>query len=43
MGVNFLPTFYFLSADGELTSKRGGLETLDEVVAMVEQHLGIDL
>lgn len=38
-----LPTFFFLSADGELSSASGGLDTVDEIVAMVESHLGIDL
>ena len=38
-----LPTFFFLSADGELTSASGGLDSVNEVVAMVESHLGITL
>ncbi|MFT4286747.1 TlpA disulfide reductase family protein [Nocardioides sp.] len=38
------PTFFFLSADGKLSDGvPGGLKSLDEVVAMVDEHLGLDL
>ena len=41
--VTGLPQFYFLAADGELTTTKGGLDDVDQVVEMVEQQLGIDL
>lgn len=38
-----LPVFFFLSADGEVSRAEGGLHSVDEVVALVEEHLGIAL
>jgi len=38
------PSFYFLTADGDLKGPvAGGLDTVDQVVAMVEDQLGITL
>lgn len=38
------PTFFFLSADGTLSKPvAGGVDSVDDVVAMVEQQLGITL
>jgi thiol-disulfide isomerase/thioredoxin len=42
--VRGYPTFYFLTADGKLEGPiAGGLDSVDEVVAMVDQQLGIQL
>jgi thiol-disulfide isomerase/thioredoxin len=42
--VRGYPTFFFLSADGTLSKPvAGGLASLDEVVALVEQQLGTRL
>lgn len=42
--VRGYPTFFFLSADGTLSKPvAGGLHSVDEVTALVEQQLGIDL
>lgn len=39
-----LPFFLFVAADGTVSRpESGGVESPDEVVAMVKQHLGIDL
>ncbi|UDY23752.1 TlpA family protein disulfide reductase [Nocardioides sp. Kera G14] len=38
-----LPTFFFLHADGTVTKQAGGLESLDEVVDMVNTQLGMQL
>ena len=43
LATAFLPTFFFLSADGKVTSSRGGLDSLDEVVKLVNDQLGLDL
>lgn len=38
------PTFFFLAADGTLSGPvAGGVDSVDQVVAMVEEHLGITL
>jgi thiol-disulfide isomerase/thioredoxin len=37
------PTFFFLREDGRITTTKGGLESVDQVVAMVEKQLEIDL
>ncbi|MFT4263782.1 MAG: TlpA disulfide reductase family protein, partial [Nocardioides sp.] len=37
------PTFFFLHADGTVTRQAGGLESLAEVVAMVNEQLDLDL
>jgi thiol-disulfide isomerase/thioredoxin len=42
--VRGAPTFFFLSADGTLSKPvAGGLDSVDEVKALVEQQLGISL
>jgi thiol-disulfide isomerase/thioredoxin len=38
-----LPTFFFLAADGTVTSQKGGLDSLEEVTEMVNTQLGLDL
>jgi thiol-disulfide isomerase/thioredoxin len=44
MSIRGAPTFFFLSADGALSKPvAGGLDSVDEVKAMVEQQLGISL
>lgn len=38
------PTFFFLAADGTLSAPvAGGIDSADDVVALVREHLGIDL
>ncbi|WP_164477752.1 TlpA disulfide reductase family protein [Nocardioides pantholopis] len=37
------PTFAFLDADGETTMVGGGIESAEELVELVEEHLGIAL
>lgn len=42
--VRGYPTFFFLSADGTLSKPlAGGLDSVDQVVSLAEQQLGIDL
>ena len=42
--IKHYPSFFFLSADGTLTGPvEGGLDSVDEVKAMVEKQLGITL
>ncbi|MGZ6734851.1 MAG: TlpA family protein disulfide reductase [Nocardioides sp.] len=42
--IKHYPSFYFLSADGTLTGPiEGGLDSVDEVKAMVEKQLGVSL
>jgi thiol-disulfide isomerase/thioredoxin len=41
--LKVLPQFLFVRADGSFEQVAGGVDSLDEVVAMVKQHLGIDL
>jgi thiol-disulfide isomerase/thioredoxin len=42
--VRGYPTFFFLSADGRLSKPvSGGLDSVDEVVALVQQQLGLRL
>ena len=44
MTIHNYPSFFFLSADGKLTGPVvGGLDSVDEVKAMVEKQLGITL
>nr|WP_253945604.1 TlpA disulfide reductase family protein [Nocardioides sp. zg-DK7169] len=38
-----LPTFAFLAEDGEVTMVGGGIDSADDLVAMVDEHLGVDL
>ncbi|MQW74260.1 redoxin domain-containing protein [Nocardioides sp. dk4132] len=38
-----LPTFVFLAEDGEVSMAGGGVHTTDDLVAMVSEHLGVDL
>ena len=38
-----LPTFWFLAADGTISTSKGGLATVAEIVAMVNEHLGMSL
>ena len=37
------PTFIWLKADGSFTQTAGGLDSLDEIVEMVNEHLELDL
>lgn len=41
--VQAQPQFYFLSADGELSTQAGGIDSVDDAVEMVREHLGIEL
>lgn len=42
--IRHYPTFYFLSSDGTLSGPlEGGLDSIDDVKAMVEKQLGISL
>ncbi|MBM7518084.1 TlpA disulfide reductase family protein [Nocardioides nitrophenolicus] len=41
--LKVLPQFFFVRADGSFEQVAGGIDSLDEVVAMVKQNLGIDL
>lgn len=44
LSVRGYPSFYFLTADGHLDGPvAGGVHSVDEVVALVQQHLGITL
>ena len=44
MTIHNYPSFFFLSADGKLTGPVvGGLDSVDEVKAMVRKQLGITL
>jgi thiol-disulfide isomerase/thioredoxin len=43
LALQALPQFLFVKADGSVTQVAGGKDTLDEVVAMTEKQLGIDL
>jgi thiol-disulfide isomerase/thioredoxin len=44
LSIRGAPTFFFLSADGTLSKPvAGGLDSVDEVVTLVEQQLGIVL
>ena len=44
LGVRGYPTFFFLAADGTLSGPvAGGVESVDQVVALVEDRLGIPL
>lgn len=38
-----LPQFVLVGADGSVQQSAGGVESLDEVIALVDKHLGIDL
>jgi thiol-disulfide isomerase/thioredoxin len=38
-----VPSFAFVAADGTVTLVPGGIESADELVDLVEQHLGISL
>jgi len=41
--LQVLPQFVFVRADGSLAQKAGGIDTLDEIVTMAEDNLGVDL
>lgn len=43
LAVTGLPVFAFVGEDGSVELTSGGLETLDELVDLVEQELGIEL
>lgn len=43
LAVPGLPTFAFVRADGSITMASGGLDSVDEVVALAEKDLGITL
>jgi thiol-disulfide isomerase/thioredoxin len=43
LSVSKFPTFFFLSADGKVSTELGGKTSEAEIVAMVEKHLGLDL
>jgi thiol-disulfide isomerase/thioredoxin len=39
-----MPTMYFVDADGKIAYQRsGGVDSADEVAALVREHLGVDL
>lgn len=42
--IRGLPAFLFLDAEGRVTATvHGGVESVDEVVALVREHLGVEL
>ncbi|WP_182378991.1 TlpA disulfide reductase family protein [Nocardioides sp. WS12] len=41
--VQGLPQFVFVDAGGEIQQSAGGVDSLKELVALVDQHLGIDV
>lgn len=43
LAVYGLPQFVFVAADGTVSQDTGGKDTLEEVVALVEGHLDLDL
>lgn len=43
LSVRGHPWFFFLTAEGTITSESGGKTSEAEIVAMVEKHLGLDL
>lgn len=43
LSIRGLPWFFFLSADGKITSEAGGKTSEAQIVTMVEHHLGVRL
>lgn len=41
--LQVLPQFLFVRADGSFEQKAGGIDSLDEIVTMAEDNLGIEL
>ena len=41
--IQGLPQFVFVAADGSTQQSAGGIDSVDELVALVQQHLGIDV
>ena len=41
--IQGLPQFVFVAADGSISRDAGGKDSVAELVAMVDEHLGIDL
>lgn len=41
--LQVLPQFVFVRADGSFEQRAGGIDSLDEIVTMAEDNLGIDL
>jgi thiol-disulfide isomerase/thioredoxin len=41
--VNGLPYLLFVTADGDVSVTKGGVDSVDDVVALADQHLGTDL
>lgn len=41
--VHGLPQFVFVAEDGSVSQAAGGVDSVDDLVAMVDRHLGIDL
>jgi thiol-disulfide isomerase/thioredoxin len=41
--IRGIPVFLFVDADGEVAFVPGGIDSVDELVGLVDEHLGIDL
>lgn len=41
--VQGLPQFVFVDAGGEIQQSAGGVDSLDELIALVDQHVGVDV
>lgn len=41
--LQVLPQFVFVRADGSFEQRAGGIDSLDEIVTMAEDNLGVDL
>jgi thiol-disulfide isomerase/thioredoxin len=41
--IRGLPQFVFVAEDGSVSQAAGGVDSVDDLVAMVDRHLGIDL
>lgn len=43
LALQGLPQFVFVKADGSFTQQAGGIDSIEEIVAMAEEHLDLDL
>ena len=41
--IRGIPVFLFVDADGKVTFVPGGIDSADELVELVDEHLGISL
>jgi thiol-disulfide isomerase/thioredoxin len=41
--IRGIPMFFFVDADGKVTFLPGGIDSADELVELVDEHLGISL